>query len=88
VDEETEEEEPPRRRRERTDRPESVSRAPEPSTSTRQPVYRDVPSWAEAIALLVHRRPKTTSNWSPEPEEPERESGPPSRPRRRRRRPS
>jgi hypothetical protein len=49
-----------------------------------------VPTWAEAIALLVHRRPKQTSGWSPEPEESERESRPPrsSGGRRRRRRSS
>lgn len=39
------------------------TRAPEPSAND---PFGDVPTWSQAIGLLVHRPPKKTSDWSPE----------------------
>ncbi|MDQ3329240.1 MAG: hypothetical protein M3552_01085 [Planctomycetota bacterium] len=73
------------RRRERSGRPEPAGETAEAVADSRR-AFRDVPTWAEAIALLVHRRPKQTTGWTPEPEDAERETQPSRPPQRRRRR--
>lgn len=88
-DEDTEEpvEEVRPRRRESVPRPEAVRRpAPAAVAESRSKAFEDVPTWAEAIALLVHRRPKTTTGWTPDPEDAERENRPRRPPQRRPRR--
>jgi hypothetical protein len=81
-----------RSRAPRVEQPDEAEVAGSSSAETRRPI-KNVPTWADAIALLVHRRPKQTSGWTPEaseaePEEQPRESrarssGPPRRRRRR-----
>lgn len=93
------EDEEPQQRSERPRRRSRPSTEPrgQDTQSSRDAVPRSgtnsgvVPTWAEAIALLVHRHPKQTSGWRPEPDDEDSER--PSRPRsnggrRRRRRPS